>query len=113
MIKRIVTIIVIVPVAIVLIALAVANRGFVPFTLDPFNPGNPGLTLSLPLFVYLFLALLIGVLIGSAATWLRQGRYRKRARRHADEARALREEAARAKPPVPSTPSRALSEPAN
>jgi hypothetical protein len=56
---------------------------------------------------------LLGVLIGSAATWLRQGRYRKRARRHADEARALREEATRAKPPVPSTPSRALSEPAN
>jgi uncharacterized integral membrane protein len=109
MIKRIVTIIVIVPVAIVLIALAVANRNLVPFTLDPFNPGNPGLTLSLPLFVYLFLALLIGVLIGSAATWLRQGRYRRRARRHAGEAQALREEA-RSKPPLPT---RALSEPAN
>jgi uncharacterized integral membrane protein len=109
MIKRIVTIIVIVPVAIVLVALAVANRGFVPFTLDPFNPGNPGLTLSLPLFVYLFLALLIGVVIGSAATWLRQGRYRKRARRNADDARALREEAARAKPTPPAS-SRALSE---
>ena len=113
MIKRIVTIIVIIPVAIVLIALAVANRGFVPFTLDPFNPGNPGLTLSLPLFIYLFLALLLGVLIGSAATWLRQGRYRKRARRHADEARALREEATRAKPSMPSTPHRALPEQAN
>ena len=110
MIKRIVTIIIIVPVAIVLIALAVANRAFVPFTLDPFNPGNPGLTLSLPLFVYLFLALLLGVLIGGVATWLRQGRYRRRARQHADEARALREEAARYRPPVQT---RALSEPAN
>ena len=110
MIKRIVTIIVIVPVAIVLIALAVANRGFVPFTLDPFNPGNPGLTLSLPLFIYLFLALLLGVLIGSAATWLRQGRYRKRARRNADEARALREEAARGKPPAQAVQIHALSQ---
>jgi uncharacterized integral membrane protein len=97
-------------VAIVLIALAVANRGFVPFTLDPFDPGNPGLTLSLPLFVYLFLALLLGVLVGSATTWLRQGRYRRRARRHAEEARSLREEAARSTPPAQT---RVLSEPAN
>jgi uncharacterized integral membrane protein len=110
MIKRIVTIIVIIPVAIVLIALAVANRASVPFTLDPFNPGNPGLTLSLPLFIYLFLALFLGVLIGSAATWLRQGRHRKRARRNADEARTLREEAARAKPPAQAVQTRALSE---
>jgi hypothetical protein len=44
------------------------------------------------------------------ATWLRQGRYRRRARQHADEARALREEAARSRPPVQT---RALSEPAN
>jgi uncharacterized integral membrane protein len=113
MVKRIVTIIVIVPVAIVLIALAVANRGFVPFTLDPFNPGNPALTLSLPFFVYILLALLLGVLVGSAATWLRQGRYRRRARRHADEARALREETARARPPAPSASGSTLSEPAN
>jgi uncharacterized integral membrane protein len=110
MIKRIVTIVVIVPVAIVLIALAVANRTLVPFTLDPFNPGDPGLTLALPLFVYLFLALLIGVLIGSAATWLRQGRYRRMARRHAEEARSLRDEAARARPPVQT---RTVSEPTN
>jgi hypothetical protein len=81
-------------VAIVLIALAVANRALVPFTLDPFNPGNPGLTLSLPLFAYLFIALLLGVLVGSAATWLRQGRYRRLARRHAQEARSLRDDAA-------------------
>jgi uncharacterized integral membrane protein len=103
-----------VPVAIVLIALAVANRTFVPFTLDPFNPGNPALTLSLPLFVYLFLALLLGVLIGGAATWMRQGRYRRQARRQTAEARAFREEAAaRAKTPAPAAQTRALSEPAN
>jgi uncharacterized integral membrane protein len=110
MIKRILTIVVLVPVAIVLIALAVANRTFVPFTLNPFDPGDPGLTLSLPLFVFLFIALLVGVLIGSAATWLRQGRYRKMARRHAEEARTLRDEAVQARPPA-IRPS--LSEPAN
>lgn len=97
MLKRFLTIIIGVPLAVILITLAVANRGFVPFTLDPFNPGNPALTTSLPLFVYLFAALALGILVGSAATWLRQGRYRRLARRHAEEARGLREEAASAR----------------
>ena len=56
MYNRFVLIVVFVPLAIILIALAVANRELVAFTLDPFNPGNPALTLKLPLFVFLFLA---------------------------------------------------------
>ncbi|MGO4841903.1 DUF1049 domain-containing protein, partial [Rhizobiaceae sp. 2RAB30] len=49
MLNRFILIVVFVPLAIILIALAVANRGAVAFTLDPFNPGNPGLTMHLPL----------------------------------------------------------------
>lgn len=82
MFNRILTVVVFIPLAIVLIALAVANRAPVDFTLDPFHPGNPGLTLSLPLFVLLFGALALGLVLGSMATWFRQGRYRKAARRH-------------------------------
>lgn len=81
MLSRLVTILILVPLAIVLVALAVANRAPVAFTIDPFNPGNPGLTLSLPLFVLLFAALALGLVVGSLATWLRQGRYRRAARR--------------------------------
>ena len=80
MLRRILLVVVIVPIAIVLVALAVANRGAVPFTLDPFDPGNPALTIQLPLFVMLFLALIVGMIVGGLATWLRQGRYRKEAR---------------------------------
>lgn len=93
--NRFLTIAVFIPVAIVLIALAVANRGAVSFTLDPFNPGSPGLTVHWPLFVYLFAALGLGLIIGSVATWFRQGRYRKAARESASEVRALREQAMR------------------
>ncbi|KAB2863341.1 MAG: hypothetical protein F9K43_19085, partial [Bauldia sp.] len=57
MLNRLLTVVVFIPLAIVLIALAVANRAPVDFTIDPFNPGNPGLTVSLPLFVLLFAAL--------------------------------------------------------
>jgi uncharacterized integral membrane protein len=80
MINRVLLIVVVIPIAIVLIALAVANRGPVAFTLDPFNPGNPALTLQMPLFVLLFVTLALGMIIGSVATWIRQGRYRKAAR---------------------------------
>ena len=90
MLNRLVTVLVLVPVAIVLIALAVANRGAVPFTLDPFNPGNPVLTVQWPLFVYLFLALVTGMVLGSAATWWKQGRYRKQSRQRGREVKELR-----------------------
>ncbi|WP_159592137.1 LapA family protein [Chelativorans xinjiangense] len=90
MFNRIVIVLVFVPLAIVLIALAVANRASTAFTLDPFNPGNPGLTVELPLFVYLFAALLIGMFVGSIATWFRQGRYRRIACERAQEVEQLR-----------------------
>jgi uncharacterized integral membrane protein len=101
--NRFLTIAVFIPIAIVLIALAVANRGAVPFTLDPFNPGSTGLTVNWPLFVYLFAALGLGLIVGSVATWLRQGRYRKEARERANEVRALRDQAMRttAQPSLP------------
>ena len=90
MFSRIVTVVIVVPLAIVLIALAVANRAPVAFTLDPFNPGNPALTLNMPLFIFALLALAVGVLIGSFATWLKQGRYRRVARQKTTEAETLR-----------------------
>ena len=91
MYNRFLLIVVFVPLAIVLIALAVANRGLTAFTLDPFNPGNPALTLQIPLFALLFAALAIGLIVGSAATWLKQGRYRKLARQRSQEAQILRD----------------------
>ncbi|MCT7378579.1 LapA family protein [Chelativorans salis] len=90
MFNRIVIVLVFVPLAIILIALAVANRASTAFTVDPFNPGNPGLTVEMPLFVYLFAALLLGMFIGSIATWFRQGRYRRIARERTQEVEQLR-----------------------
>ena len=110
MFNRIVLVVVFVPLAIILIALAVANRGPIAFTLDPFHPGNPALTLTLPLFIYLFIALAVGMVIGSMATWVKQGRYRKLARRHSLEAEHLRQAMNRS-PAAPKGP--ALPKPTN
>ena len=95
MLNRFMLIAVFVPLAIILVALAVANRGPASFTLDPFNPGNPALTVQMPLFVLLFAAIAIGMIVGSLATWMKQGRYRKLARQRSHEAETLRQAAAR------------------
>lgn len=95
MLNRLVLVLFFLPLAIILIALAVANRGITAFTVDPFNPGNPALTIQVPLFFLLFAALAIGLVVGGAATWLRQGQYRKLARQRGLEAQAARDAAAR------------------
>ncbi|MFC4624694.1 lipopolysaccharide assembly protein LapA domain-containing protein [Daeguia caeni] len=87
--KRILMIVIFVPLAVILIALAVANRTSTVLTIDPFNPGNPALSYTAPLFLWLIGALIVGVLIGSAATWFAQGKHRRTARRHKLEAQQL------------------------
>lgn len=111
MFNRVALIVIVVPLAIILIALAVANRELVAFTVDPFNPGNPSLTYTLPFFVFLFAALALGLLIGSLATWVRQGRYRKLARQRGVEAESLRQAVSR--PPAVPQQKPALPRPTN
>ena len=103
MVNRLILIVILAPLAVILVALAVANREIVAFTMDPFNPGNPALTTHLPMFVMLFLALGLGMIIGSVATWFKQGRYRKIARQRSQEADLLRQAAARAQPSTTQT----------
>ena len=63
--------------------------------LDPFRPADPVISLVLPFYAYLFGALLIGVVIGGAATWLTQARWRRNARRRGAEAQRWQAEADR------------------
>lgn len=91
--KRVITIVVLVPLAVILIALSVANRQTIGLTIDPFNPGNPALTYQAPLFIWLFGALTLGALIGAAVTWLTQGKHRRSQRHYKKEASLLLERA--------------------
>lgn len=90
MLNRLFTVLITIPIAIVLIALSVANRAPVQFSLDPFSADNPALTVTMPLFLLLFITLLIGLVVGGAATWLGQHRYRKAAKASSREAKQLR-----------------------
>ena len=92
MIRKIVTAIVVVPLAIVIVAFAVANRQVVTVSFDPFSATNPAYAASLPLFVLIFVLVIVGVLIGGIAAWLRQGAWRRTARRLDADVRALHQE---------------------
>jgi uncharacterized integral membrane protein len=81
LIRKIVAAIILVPLAIVIIAFAVANRQIVTVSLDPFSAEHPAASLTLPLFALVFVLLVVGVLIGGIAAWLRQSKWRRTARR--------------------------------
>ncbi|MEA2951098.1 MAG: hypothetical protein QOJ96_618 [Alphaproteobacteria bacterium] len=81
MIRRIVTALILVPLAIIFICFAVANRQTIVVSFDPFDSVQPAFAASMPLFVLIFVLLSLGVLIGGTAAWLRQSRWRRTARR--------------------------------
>ena len=56
------------PVAALVVGLAVINRGSIKLVYWPAQFGSE-LSLALPLFVALFAALLLGVVIGGCASW--------------------------------------------
>jgi hypothetical protein len=83
------------PAAAILVTLAVANRHAVRLVLDPFRPDKPVLWLELPFYAYLLIALVLGVALGGTATWMTQSRWRRTARRRAQEALRWQAEADR------------------
>lgn len=92
MLRRIVLFGLLVPLAIVLIMFAVANRGVVNVSFDPFDPAQPALAVRMPLFLLIFVTLITGVVLGGFAAWLRQGRYRRATRGLRNEMAGLRRE---------------------
>src|SRR5262245_43059517 len=92
MMRKIVRALVLIPLAIVLIAFAVANRQTVTVSFDPFDTAEPAFSLALPLYVLILALVIAGVIIGGSAAWMRQGKWRSRARAAESQARDLRVE---------------------
>ncbi len=90
--RKVVAAIVLVPLAVVIIAFAVANRQAVTVSLDPFNPDVPAASVTKPLFVVLIAVLILGVVVGGIAAWIRQTKWRRTARRLEREVADLRAE---------------------
>ena len=94
MIKRIVGWFVLVPLCVVLIIFALANRHSVMVNFNPFaaEPASIDRELGVPLFLVIFAVLLTGVLLGGVATWFAQGPHRRDERHFRRETERLHRE---------------------
>ena len=91
MVNKIVGWIVLVPLCLGLIVFALANRHLVAVNVNPFMSieaqAAPGY--GVPLFIVLYLVLLVGVLLGGIATWFAQAHHRRREKHWRREAQHL------------------------
>lgn len=109
MFRKFVIYLVLVPLAIMILLFAAANRQAVTVSFDPFSTNDPAVAFNMPLFVLIFVLVILGVIIGGFAAWLRQGRHRRNARLLEREVRVLRgeNEILSRRPDMPPAPSEA------
>jgi uncharacterized integral membrane protein len=91
--RKFFTALVVIPLGLIFIVFAVANRHFVTVSFDPFNSTDPSISVTLPLFVVIIVVAILGVIAGGLGTWFRQRRWRRAARQHETDARQARAEA--------------------
>src|SRR6266436_9346818 len=88
--RKFFTAVVLIPLGLLFVVFAVANRHLVTVSLDPFNSTDPSVGFTLPLFVVIIAVAIAGVVAGGSATWFRQRHWRRAARRHEADARQAR-----------------------
>jgi len=105
--RKFFTALVLIPLGVIFLIFAVANRRMVTVSFDPFSAADPSVGVTLPLFMVIIIVAILGVLTGSFATWLRQRHWRRAARQHETEAREVRAQLAQLQatlaPPRPAT----------
>ena len=88
--RKFFTALVLIPLGVIFLAFAIANRRLVTVSFDPFTATDPSVGVTLPLFMVIIVVAILGVLAGSFATWLRQRHWRRAARQYETEARDAR-----------------------
>ena len=88
--RKFFTALVLIPLGMIFVVFAVANRHLVTVSFDPFNSADPAVGLTMPLFVVIIAVAIAGVVAGGTATWFRQRHWRRAARQHEADARQAR-----------------------
>ena len=96
MIAKILSFIILVPLAIIMIVFCVANREAVTVSLDPIGT-MPQLAFQAPLFILLMATIIVGVILGGCGTWFTQAHYRRKSWKRKYEVERLRREAEESK----------------
>ena len=90
--RKFFTALIVLPLGLLLVVFAVANRHFVTVSFDPFNSRDPSIGVTMPLFAVIIAVAILGVAAGGTATWFRQRHWRHAARQSEAEARQARAE---------------------
>ncbi len=80
--------------AMVILTLAVTNRQDVTLYLDPIAKKDVASAIQAPLYVVIFLCVMIGVVLGAISMWIGQGRWRRQAKARSGEVHKLKRELA-------------------
>jgi uncharacterized integral membrane protein len=88
--RKFFTALVLIPLGLVFVIFAVANRHLVTVSFDPFNSIDPSIAVRLPLFVVIIVVAILGVAAGGSASWFRQRHWRRAGRQHEADARQAR-----------------------
>jgi uncharacterized integral membrane protein len=92
--RKFLTGLILIPLGVLFIVFAFANRHPVTVTFDPFDVNDQRATITLPLFILIIAVAIFGVVAGGVATWHGQRRWRYKVRRYEADARAARLELA-------------------
>ena len=92
--RKFFTALIVIPLGLLFVVFAVANRHLVTVSFDPFNSRDPSVGVTLPLFVVIIVVAILGVVAGGTATWFRQRHWRRAARQSEADARRAQEQLA-------------------
>jgi uncharacterized integral membrane protein len=85
--RKFFTALIVIPLGLLFVVFAVANRHFVTVSFDPFNTRDPSVGVTMPLFAVVIIVAILGVVAGGTATWFRQRHWRRAARQHEADAK--------------------------
>jgi uncharacterized integral membrane protein len=85
--RKFFTALIVIPLGLLFVVFAVANRHFVTVSFDPFNSRDPSVSVTMPLFAVIIVVAILGVVAGGTATWFRQRHWRRAARQHEADAK--------------------------
>jgi uncharacterized integral membrane protein len=85
--RKFFTALIVIPLGLLFIVFAVANRHLVTVSFDPFNSRDPSVGVTMPLFVVIIVVAILGVVAGGTATWFRQRHWRRAARQSEADAK--------------------------